>query len=548
MKIKFLAALFFSFILLSLNAQTNSLRNVVAVVRPVYSETTIDFLTKFSESLKSEGYETASSRIKSYTKGGFGSGFVYTNPQNGQNYVLTNRHVVVQAQSVNIEFMMEDQSVRAFNKCKIVAMDDDHDLALIALPIEAKFEKTVDISPTRPDDGVDVFTVGYPGLGSEPSWQFGKGIVSNSNLKIDEIMIGNVGVIQHTAQVDPGSSGGPLLVRNSNSSRGYDVVGINTWKAQGRDNVNISIPSSVIIKFISDFLSTSNNYTKEKLEQRVKEFSNVTNDGFLKILPFISYDYIAHLTINSYLELFHATSDKVKEAVVKQFDNGYPIEGVRIVIADAIGKKLNSKKVSFSSIEGFSETEPTIVNVNLADKNEKTEWVAQQGHWQITNIPSLKIESEWKKGLSGDYGYGNSFFVYSGSGFGVNSSSFEITYQGTIRTYYTYGASLQTNTDLQNGTIIVGGNFTIGGQLPYRMTRNIYLVPFARGFAGMDLGFDGGFYGGIKLGAEFAYHIVKNCYFIVGAGIKPQMYLFTLDSGSPGTVQLATFVHAAITF
>ena len=128
------------------NTQTNSLRGLVAVVRPAFSESTTEFLNKFSVSLKEEGYGAASDEIKSLAKGGFGSGFVYTNPTNGQNYIITNRHVVIQAQSVNIEFMLEDQSVRSFNKCKIVAVDEDHDLAIISLPTESKFEKTLEIN------------------------------------------------------------------------------------------------------------------------------------------------------------------------------------------------------------------------------------------------------------------------------------------------------------------------------------------------------------------------------------------------------------------
>ena len=177
----FLTALFLCS-LIFVNAQTNSLRGLVAVVRPVYSESTTDFLNKFSVSLKEEGYESASEQIKSLAKGGFGSGFVYTNPSNGQNYIITNRHVVIQAQYVNVEFMLEDQSVRAFNKCKIEAVDEDHDLAIISLPSESKFEKTLEINTQRPEDGTDVYTAGYPGLNNEPSWQFGKGIISNFQL------------------------------------------------------------------------------------------------------------------------------------------------------------------------------------------------------------------------------------------------------------------------------------------------------------------------------------------------------------------------------
>src|SRR5665647_279991 len=89
-------------IVLNSSAQNNSLRNVVAIVRPVYSESTTTFLNDFSKSLTEEGYDSAAVEIKSYAKGSsFGSGFAYTNPKDSQVYIITNRHVVTQAQSVN---------------------------------------------------------------------------------------------------------------------------------------------------------------------------------------------------------------------------------------------------------------------------------------------------------------------------------------------------------------------------------------------------------------------------------------------------------------
>lgn len=121
-------------------AQQVSLRKVVAVVRPNFSESTTKFLTDFGAQLDEKGYEPAAERMKIYAKGVFGSGFVYTNPSDGRNFVVTNKHVISQAESVNVEFMLEDQSVRAFNKCKILVVDETLDLALIEIPTEAKFE------------------------------------------------------------------------------------------------------------------------------------------------------------------------------------------------------------------------------------------------------------------------------------------------------------------------------------------------------------------------------------------------------------------------
>ena len=81
-------------------------------------------------------------------------------------------------------------------------------------------------------------------------WQFAKGVVTNSSAKINDLLDSNISsLIQHSAQIDSGNSGGPLLIKSSNKI-GYSVVGINTWKAFYRDSTNFAIPSSVIKSMI----------------------------------------------------------------------------------------------------------------------------------------------------------------------------------------------------------------------------------------------------------------------------------------------------------
>lgn len=524
------------------NAQTKSLRSVVAVVRPVYSESTTDFLQNFSASLKEEGYTAASEHIKSIAKGGFGSGFVYTHPSTGQNYIITNRHVVIQAQYVNVEFMLEDQSVKTFNRCKIEAVDEDHDLAIISLPIESQFDRTLEISTQRPEDGADVYTAGYPALNDKPSWQFGKGIISNSNLHVDEIMIGNVGVIQHTAQIDRGSSGGPLLLRSEDGD--YQVVGVNTWKARDRENVNIAVPTSIIMNFINDYFNAPTN-SKEILEQQVAAFVKTKNDGYKGLLPFISYDYISHISVKSFFTMVNSANKQVKDEVVNQFKNGFPIEGVRILIADKIGKELIDKGVSLSSIENFSLNEPVQVTLNLEGKEAVTTWTYQQGQWCLSDFPALKVNAEWKRGISKTYGYKASIIYTYGFG---NDPFHEVYFQRTIASYIVYMIGFQSHNGLK------GGGFGIGGNLPYQISKRVYIVPYLTGFLQMDMLSKGerageGFNYGFRCGSDVAILLFKKTHLLVGAGVKSKfpVKLFSGDDESP--MQATNFImRVGLTF
>jgi S1-C subfamily serine protease len=91
------------------------------------------------------------------------------------------------------------------------------------------------------DDEEPVLAAGFPGIGHSPSYQVSQGIVSNSRFARDERdELGVTGYIQHTAAIDPGNSGGPLLDRSGR------VIGMNTLKVSDRENFALAIPNARI--------------------------------------------------------------------------------------------------------------------------------------------------------------------------------------------------------------------------------------------------------------------------------------------------------------
>jgi len=121
-----------------------------------------------------------------------------------------------------------------------------------------------------------VWSAGFPGLGSDPMWQLGKGTVTNARAKIKELLSPDIStLIQHSAQVDAGNSGGPLLTADSKSEAGYSVIGINTWKATYRESTNFSIPASIIKSFVQRNIAGEK---KQNIDERVKQFVKSTAD------------------------------------------------------------------------------------------------------------------------------------------------------------------------------------------------------------------------------------------------------------------------------
>ncbi|MBP6875837.1 MAG: trypsin-like peptidase domain-containing protein [Candidatus Eisenbacteria bacterium] len=157
---------------------------------------------------------------------GAGSGFVIA----PDGYLLTNSHVLAAARHIEVRFL-DGERLRA----QVVGSDPPTDLAVIQvdandLPFTLLAEKLV-LKP-----GQLVVAMGNPfGFQSTVS----TGVVSalgRSLRTLEGRLIENI--IQHTAPLNPGSSGGPLL-----DSRGH-VVGINTAIIPMAQAIGFAIPSS----------------------------------------------------------------------------------------------------------------------------------------------------------------------------------------------------------------------------------------------------------------------------------------------------------------
>ena len=152
---------------ISFTSTAENLRESIAIVRPNFSESTQTFLTDFSKSLRKDGFYAAADILQNYGKGSFGTGFAYRDKRDGRLYIIPNRHVVEQAETVDVEF----------------SLPGNFDVAFIALPEEVNIP-TLDITDKSITDGTPVFSAGFPALGDKPSWQLGQGIVSNASAQI----------------------------------------------------------------------------------------------------------------------------------------------------------------------------------------------------------------------------------------------------------------------------------------------------------------------------------------------------------------------------
>lgn len=151
-----------------------------------------------------------------------GTGFVYKTDGNNA-YVMTNHHVIEDAESVQLTFTNGDVV-----SADIVGSDEYADIAV--LKIDKKYVLKVATLGNSEDMelGDTVFTIGTP-LSKDYAGTVTRGIISGKNRMVSVSISGYssdwiMNVMQTDAAINPGNSGGPLCDVNGS------VVGINSLK------------------------------------------------------------------------------------------------------------------------------------------------------------------------------------------------------------------------------------------------------------------------------------------------------------------------------
>ncbi len=238
------AAIIFA-VFVSMNSITDSETSELIVTNGNYGETVgevtgiergyeyslIDIFEKSEESI------VQVSVLRGESDGGMGSGFVYSD----EGYVITNQHVVQDAEKVMITFLDGEAYIG-----NVVGSDRDLDIAVVKVQPTNTYLQPIKIGDSsKLKVGEKIAAIGNPfGLsGSMTSGivsQMGRLLPQESGYSIPD-------VIQTDAAINPGNSGGPLI-----NMKG-EVVGINTaiQSATGEfSGIGFAVPSNTVKKVV----------------------------------------------------------------------------------------------------------------------------------------------------------------------------------------------------------------------------------------------------------------------------------------------------------
>ena len=160
-------------------------------------------------------------------KTGLGSGFFI----NKDGHLITNYHVVDSSEYAIVRLF--DHREFKISPTNVISRDKKADLIKIAVPITGEVPGFLEINSNLPEVGERIIVMGNP-LGLEQT--ISDGVVSAIRNLED---FGDI--IQISAPVSPGSSGGPVM-----NLKG-EVVGVATAMSRRGQNLNFAMPSSKII-------------------------------------------------------------------------------------------------------------------------------------------------------------------------------------------------------------------------------------------------------------------------------------------------------------
>jgi S1-C subfamily serine protease len=381
------------------------LKDYVPIVKVQYHQKTKETFIQIADYFEKRGDWQTAEFFRSFSeKDTWGSGFIFVD-ESGNNYIITNRHVVEQSETMDIVFENDDGSETVYQNCPILYVDNDIDIAIVQFPDAKKiFEKGFKINTDLQTERTEVYSAGYPHLLNRPGWQLSVGIISNEKAYVPEMMDPKITyLIQHTATIDPGNSGGPLLIEDETSPPGYTVVGINTWKITNRENVNFSIPTNIAASTLEkakniELLSNDSSRLREELIRCANIFAaELKSDepDFEIIYRYISYAIVGENGWNSFLKVLDNARDRKEREYWEQSFFYDPILTMKNAVFyhfwTEISKNIDLSTINFEGVHVGDEGKigtPSEIRTNFTIGDDTTEivWSFEYGNWRITRL------------------------------------------------------------------------------------------------------------------------------------------------------------------
>lgn len=168
---------------------------------------------------------------------GIGTGFIISD----DGYILTNEHVVSNAQEIQVSIVGLDKPVSA----RIVGEDEELDLAVLKVDVDKKLPTLKLGDSSSVNVGNWVIAIGNP---YSLDHTVTVGVISAKGRPITVQGRSYRNLLQTDASINPGNSGGPLLNLQG------EVIGINTAVSSQAQGIGFAIPSDTVSSVLDELM------------------------------------------------------------------------------------------------------------------------------------------------------------------------------------------------------------------------------------------------------------------------------------------------------
>lgn len=368
-----------------------SIRDSVPLLEPTLSAEAQKAYEKIAAAVQEMGYDDAASTVRGWTKGVFGSGTV-VRMADGKTYLVTNRHVAAFSDQVKVTFIGVDGTKTVWNDCPVLFFDPRVDLALVAIP-DDKTPTGLGLTKAVPE-GLEVWSAGFPGLGGKPEWQLAKGNITNGSVSLPD---GGPEVdavfYQHSASIDPGSSGGALVTGDLTKPQQLQLVGINTLTARGRSNAFYAIPAEKVVQSVSRYLEARQESLDSTVD-RMGEFLRALEWEKYAYRSLLSYRYGALEGWDAFEQGFQKLATKDRELWGQRFSEG-PLDALSQFLSYRLWSKVHESVARL--IRGDTDQtkpEAPTTRFTMGDDGFTIRWIREASQWKVL---SVEWDSDKKK-------------------------------------------------------------------------------------------------------------------------------------------------------
>ncbi len=246
-----------------------------------------------------------------YVDSGAGSGVIIANSGN-YYYIITNNHVVDGFSNITV-YTADSDSEKGYT-ATVMGTDWTNDIAVIRIESEEKLTVAELATSDSVVTGQNVAAIGNP-LGMF-SGTITPGIISSVTREV-EIEGVNMALLQHSASVSPGNSGGGLFNMDG------QLIGIVNAKSSGNgvEGIGFAIPIDTAIRVADDII----------------------NKGYATGIPYLGISYNSNMYISSYA--YNHELEASGQQTIQENDILTAIDDKNVSSSEDIKSVLSSKEI-----------------------------------------------------------------------------------------------------------------------------------------------------------------------------------------------------------